>query len=338
MLIVEKLLHTEDVYDFEVEGTHCFFANDILVHNCEVSLRPYSFCNLTEVNGSDVCTQEELNARVKAGAFIGTLQAGYTDFHYLRPEWEETTREDSLIGVGITGIGSGSILGLNLREAADVVKAENAHVASLIGINPAKRTTVLKPAGTTSLVLGSSSGIHAWHNDYYIRRMRVGKNESLYHYMIEHFPSLVEDCYHKPHLEAVLSFPQKAPEGSILRTESFMNLLERVKKFNVEWIHEGHREGNNFNNVSCTISLKPKEWGKCGRWMWKNKEFYTGISVLPFSDHSYIQAPFENITEEKYNEMVQSLHDIDLSKIVEVEDNTTAKDSVACSGNSCEII
>lgn len=303
----------------------------------EISLRPYSFCNLVEVNVSDVDTQEELNIRVKVGAFIATLQAGYTDFHYLRSEWEETTKEDALIGVGMTGICSGSVLKLNLREAADVVKTENARVSNMIGINSSKRTTAIKPAGSTSITLGTSSGIHAWHNDYYVRRMRVGKNESLYSYMKDSLPELITDCFHKPHIEAVMSFPQKAPNGSILRTESFMDLLERVKRFNIEWVQEGHRSGENYNNVSCTVSLKPKEWGKAGRWMWKNREHYTGISVLPYSDHTYVQAPFEDITKEKYDEMISLLHDIDLSKVTEIEDVTSHKESVACSGGQCEV-
>lgn len=303
----------------------------------EVGLRPFSFCNLTEVNATDLTSQEDLNERVTAAAFLGTLQAGYTDFHYLRPEWEETTKEDALIGVGITGIGSGAILGMNLKAAAEKVKEENKRVAGIIGINEAARTTVIKPAGSTSCLLGSSSGIHAWHNDYYVRRMRVGKNEPLYHYMKENFPSLVEDCFHKPHLEAVMSFPQKAPEGSILRTESFMDLLERVKRFNVEWIKEGHNRGENRNNVSCTISLKPREWGKCGRWMWKNREYYTGISVIPYSDSTYVQMPFTDMTKEEYDEMSALMHSIDLRKVKEIDDNTTTKESVACSGGSCEL-
>ena len=190
---------------------------------------------------------------------------------------------------------------------------------------------------TSSCVLGSSSGIHAWHNDYYIRRMRVGKNEALYKYIKANIPEMVEDCYHKPHLEAVMSFPQKAPEGSILRTESFMDLLERVKRFNVEWIQEGFRSGSNQHNVSCTISLKPKEWGKCGRWMWKNREFYTGISVLPYDGGSYQQPPFADCTKEEYDQMITCLHDIDLVQIEEIEDATDLKSELACSGNSCEI-
>lgn len=190
---------------------------------------------------------------------------------------------------------------------------------------------------TSSLTVGSSSGIHAWHNDYYVRRIRVGKNESMYAYMKENFPSLVEDCFHKPHIEAVMSFPQKAPEGSTLRTESFMSLLERVKRFNVEWVQEGHIEGKNYHNVSCTISLKPKEWGKCGRWMWKNRDHYTGISVIPYSESTYMQMPFEDITKEKYEEMIGMLHEIDLTKVKEVDDNTSLNDQQACAGGLCEV-
>lgn len=191
---------------------------------------------------------------------------------------------------------------------------------------------------TTSCVVGSSSGIHAWHNDYYIRRMRVGKNEALYKYMIDNFPTLVEDCFHKPHLEAVMSFPQKAPEGSILRTESFMHLLERVKRFNIEWVHPGHLTGDNYHNVSCTISLKPNEWGKCGRWMWKNREFYTGISVLPYDGGTYVQAPFTDCTKEEYEEMMAILqHDINMADVIENDDNTDLKDQQACAGGKCEI-
>lgn len=333
-----KLSKNEDVYDLTVRNNHNFFANGLLVHNCcEISLRSMQFCNLTEVNASDIADQDDLNARVKAGSFLGTLQAGYTDFHYLRPEWEDNSKRDALIGVGMTGIGSGAVLSLNLREAADVVKTENARVAELLGINPAARCATVKPSGTSSCVLGSSSGIHAWHNDYYVRRVRVGKNEALYMYMVKNFPTLIEDCYHKPHLEAVMSFPQKAPAGSIIRTESFIDLLERVKRFNTEWIREGHREGHNYHNVSCTISLKNKEWGKCGRWMWKNREFYTGISSLPYDGGHYIQAPFEDITKEKYEEMLSALHAIDLSNIKELEDNTTGKEEIACAGGQCEL-
>jgi hypothetical protein len=308
------------------------------LHQCVFNNVLTKQCNVTEINASDITSQEDFNARAKAAAFLGTVQAGYTDFHYLRPEWKEITEKEALIGVGMTGIGSGAVLPLNLKEAAAVVVVENERVANILGINKAARTTTIKPSGTTSCVVGSSSGIHAWHNDFYVRRMRVGKNEALYHYMKDAFPTLVEDCFHKPHLEAVMSFPQKAPRGAIVRTESFMDLLERVKRFNIEWVHQGHREGTNFHNVSCTISLKNSEWGKCGRWMWKNRDFYTGISVLPYDGGTYIQAPFTDCTEQEYNDMMSVLQgSIDLTRVKEEGDNTSLKEQVACAGGACEI-
>jgi ribonucleoside-diphosphate reductase alpha chain len=304
---------------------------------CEIALRPYQFCNLCEVNVSNIKSQEDLNARVKAAAFIGTLQAGYTDFHYLRDIWRETTEKDALIGVSMTGIGSGSVLGYNMSEAAEVVKNENARVAKLIGINKSARTTTVKPAGTTSLTLGTSSGIHAWHNDYYIRTLRVGKNEAIYNYLSKNIPELVEDEYFSPHTTAVISVPQKAPEGAIMRTESPFALLERVKRVATEWIKPGHRNGSNSHNVSATISLKEDEWDLAGEWMWNNREFYNGLSVLPYNGGTYKQAPFQDITEDKYNEMLTYLKEVDLSKVTEETDETNLTGELACAGGACEI-
>ena len=304
---------------------------------CEIALRPFQFCNLCEVNVSNIESQEDLNERVKTAAYIGTLQAGYTSFHYLREVWQETTEKDALIGVSMTGIGSGRVLGYDMKQAAHKVKRENSRVSKLIGINKAARCTTVKPAGTTSLVLGTSSGIHAWHNDYYIRRIRVGKNESIYPYLLENHPALVEDEYFRPHDTAVIEIPQKAPSGSILRTESPFTLLERVKKVATEWVRNGHRKGSNTHNVSATISLKEKDWELAGEWMWENRDYYNGLSVLPYDGGSYVQAPFEEITKTKYNEMMKSLTEIDLSKVVEVEDNTNLSGELACAGGSCEI-
>jgi ribonucleoside-triphosphate reductase len=306
---------------------------------CEIALRPHQFCNLTEVNASNITSQEDLNERVQAAAFIGTLQAGYTDFHYLRPVWQRTTERDALIGVSLTGIASGRVLadGISLKEASQNVKKENVRVSELIGIRSASRTTCVKPAGTTSLTLGTSSGIHAWHNDYYIRRLRVGKNEAIYTHLAIHHPELVEDDYFRPHDTAVIGIPQKAPDGSILRTESALDLLNRVKKVTKEWIRPGHRTGQNTHNVSATISIKEDEWEKVGKWMWKNNVSYNGLSVLPDDGGTYVQAPFENCTKEQYEEMVKSLTSLDLTKIVEFDDNTDLKGEAACAGGACEI-
>lgn len=305
---------------------------------CEISLKPYQFCNLTELNVSDVESQEDLNNRAKAAAFIGTLQAGYTDFHYLRPIWKQTTEEEALIGVGQTGIGSGSVLSYDLEEAAQAAVEMNQQTASVIGINPASRVTTVKPSGTSSMVLGSSSGVHAWHNDYYIRRMRIGKSEALYQYLAEHHPNLAVDEYFNPDSMAVIEIPQKAPENSILRTESFMDLLERVKLFNTAWVAPGHQKGANRNNVSCTISLKEDEWEECGNWMWDNRDIYNGISVLPYDGGTYIQAPFEDITKEKFEELIGALHSLDLTQVIEHSDNTDHSGEAACAGGVCNIV
>jgi ribonucleoside-diphosphate reductase alpha chain len=304
---------------------------------CEIALRPFQFCNLCEVNVSDVADQTDLNERVKAASFIGTLQAGYTDFHYLRPIWQRTTEKDALIGVSMTGIGSGAVLKMDMKEAAKVVKIENKRVAELLDINPSARTTTVKPAGTTSLTLGTSSGIHAWHNDYYIRRVRVGKNEAIYSHLLLNHPELVEDEYFRPHDTAVIGIPQMAPADAIFRTESPIQLLERVKKVHGEWIKPGHRSGNNTHNVSATISIREHEWDAVGQWMWDNKEFYNGLSVLPYDGGTYIQAPFEDCTKEKYEELMKTLHEVDLSKVIELDDTTDLSGELACAGGACEV-
>ena len=304
---------------------------------CEIALKPFQFCNLCEVNVSDVVNQEDLNMRVGVAAFFGTLQAGYTDFHYLRTIWRKTTEEDALIGVGMTGIASGKVLDLDLVEAADIVKKINKIISNRIKINSAARATTIKPSGTTSCVLGTSSGIHAWHNDYYFRRIRVTKNDPLYGYMFMYHNEIVEDDQLKSHDTAIITIPQEAPTGSILRTESVLDLLNRISKFNLQWVKEGHAKGDNANNVSATVSIKPEEWNLVGDWMYENRNTYNGISVLPYDNGSYIQAPFENCTKEQFDELSKSLTDIDLTKIVENDDNTEHSQELACAGDNCEI-
>ena len=304
---------------------------------CEIALRPFQFCNLCEVNVSDVVDQEDLEARTKAATFIGTLQASYTDFHYLRPIWQRTTEKEALLGVGMTGIGSGVAQKLDVKAAAKAAKEENERVAGLLGINKAARVTTIKPSGTTSCVLGTSSGIHAWHDEYYLRRIRIGKNEALYPYLKENHPQLVEDEYFRPHDTAVVGVPQKAPDHAILRTESPIQLLERVKWFNTNWIRQGHRTGMNTHNISATVSIREHEWDAVGNWLWENKESYNGISVLPYDGGSYIQSPFETITKEEYERLMETLHEVDLKAVIELDDNTEHSQEVACSGAACEI-
>jgi ribonucleoside-diphosphate reductase alpha chain len=306
---------------------------------CEIALRPYQFCNLTEINMADIQDQEDFNARASAASFIGTLQASYSDFHYLRDIWRKNTEKDALLGVSMTGIASKhNIQCLNYEEAAQVVKETNSVIAAALNINRAARTTAVKPAGTTSLVLGTSSGIHAWHNDYYIRRMRLGKNEAIYSYLAINHPELIEDEYFNPTLQAVVSVPQKAPDGAITRHESTLDLLERVKLISKDWVKTGHDKGNNTHNVSCTVSVRDDEWKIVGEWMWANKEYYNGLSVLPYHGGTYKQTPFEDCTKEVYEKMMSALHNVDLSKVIEIQDNTNFSDSAACGGGNCEVI
>jgi len=304
---------------------------------CEIALRPYQFCNLTEINVSDLKSQDDYEARSAAASLIGTLQAAYTDFHYLRPVWQRNTEKDYLIGVSMTGIASGIVEGLDMEKASTVVKKENERIASLIGIKPAARCTTTKPAGTTSLVLGTSSGIHAWHADHYIRRIRVGKNEAIYKYLAKEHPDLIEDEYFRPHDTAVISVPQSAPKGAITRVETAINLLERVKSVHTGWVKVGHRTGQNTNNVSATINVKDNEWKVVGEWMWENKDYYNGLSILPHNGGTYKQAPFEDCTVETYHEMIKHLQEVDLTKIIELEDETDLKGEIACAGGACEI-
>jgi ribonucleoside-triphosphate reductase (thioredoxin) len=323
-----------------------FFSNDKEwgTNPCaEVSLRPFTFCNLTEINAGDLESEEDFFKRCEIASFFGTLQAGITDFHYLRDIWIKNTKKDALIGVGITGIANGNILELYkknselLKQGVEVVKNTNEKIANIIGINKAARTTTIKPSGTTSCVLGTSSGIHAWHSQYYIRNMQCSVGDDLYNYFKEHHPKLIKVMDYMPK-SAVIGVPQKAPDIAILReNETALDLLERVKLFNLEWVREGHRSGENTNNVSATISLKKEDWLEVGNWIWNNKNCFNGLSVLPFDGGTYVDAPFTDCTKEEYEKKLKYLTNIDLTKIIEENDNTTLSQELACAGDGCII-
>ena len=318
-----------------------FFTNDddSGINPCaEIALRPNQFCNLVEINASDIVDQDDLDDRAHCAAVIATLQASYTDFHYLRSVWKNTTEKEALLGIGMTGIASGKVQKLNLEKAAGVAKLANALIAEQIGINKAARINCVKPSGTSSLVLGTSSGIHAWHDDYYIRRIRVGKNEAMYTYLSIRHPEMLEDDVFKPEAQAVISVPQKAPEDAVLRSkENAIEFLERVKDIHTRWVKPGHVSGPNTHNVSATVTIKQDEWETVGEWLWDNQESYAGLSFLPEDLGTYVQTPFETITKEQYEELSQNLHDIDVTQIVEMEDNTSLKENLACAGGNCEI-
>lgn len=305
---------------------------------CEIALRPYQMCNLTTINVSAIHNQEEFNAAASTAAFIGTLQAGYTDFHYLNPQWKITCEEDALLGVSMTGIASGNIDTLDKKEAARSAIKTNQETAAKIGINPALRITAVKPEGTSSLVLGTSSGIHAWHGTYFLRRMRAGKDEALAQYMMEVVPELVEEDVTDPN-QVVLSFPQKAPDNAVTRHETMDEFLERIKDISETWVHSGHIKGDNRHNVSCTVSVKPDEWEALSTWMWKHKNSYNGISVMPFfGSTDYPQAPFEDITKEQYEALLPLLNKINIEHIIELDGSEIdLAGEAACAGSACEV-
>lgn len=306
----------------------------------EIALNPNQFCNVTTSNQFQLVDKRDYLNRVYAATLIGTLQASYTDFQYLRPIWRETTEREALLGVSFTGIADGVGIVTNqwLTEGAEFAKQINEKYAKKIGINPAARITTVKPEGTASCVLMSSSGIHARHSPYYIRRVRMNKDDALAVYLRATIPELVEnDVFSSSGV--VVSIPQESPSNSVTRhSETALDLLQRSYDYNSHWVNPGHREGANKHNVSVTISVKDTEWEGVMHSMWENRELYSGISLLPFNDKIYQQAPFTECTREEYEAAMTLVKEVDVSKVQEVDDKTERMDSIACSNGVCEIV
>lgn len=305
----------------------------------EIALNPNQFCNLTTINQTGIKNKQDFLKRVHSATLLGTLQAAYTDFPYLRPIWKETTEREALLGISFTGIAdaNGIVQPDWLQEGAKFALELNEKYAKKLGINPAARITTVKPEGTSSCVLGSSSGIHARHSAYYLRRFRINKGDSLDNYLRNTIPDLVEDDIYS-NTGSVVTIPQESPKGAIVREkETAEDLLRRVYEYNVHWVKNGYRSGSNHHNVSATISVKDNEWDYVRESMWKNRDLYSGISLLPYDGGTYKQAPFEDCSKETYEEFSKKVKAIDLKNIVEAEDNTTKTDTVACSGGVCEI-
>ena len=305
----------------------------------EIALNPNQFCNLTTINQTGITSEKDFLNRVYAATLIGTLQASYTDFHYLRPVWQQTTEREALLGISFTGIadGGGIVNAEMLRKGAQLVKEVNEKYAKKIGINPAARTTTIKPEGTSSCVLGSASGIHARHAPHYIRRIRMNKDDALAVYLKHAIPDLVEDDVMSS-TGVVVSIPQESPSGSIIRNdETALGLLDRALFYNNNWVAPGHTSGVNRHNVSVTISVKDEEWDSLREQMWIHRDQYSGISLLPYDGGSYVQAPFEDISKQKYEEMTGLVKEIDLKQVREEQDNTNRIEQLACVGGVCEI-
>jgi len=308
---------------------------------CEISMPSRGFCNLTSINFGTIESQKDFNERAYYAAVIGTLQAGYTYFPYIDEKWKKNADDMSLIGVSLTGIAAHpDLTSIDFQAAVDEIKRANKEIAAKIGIKTADRLTTIKPDGTGSLVLGTSSGIHSWHAKHYIRRLRLNKLEPLYSYMMDNFPELIEDEKMNPEANGVLSLVMKAPEGAITRrNQTAIEFLERVRYMFEHWIKPGHVKGDNYNNVSCTCNVKNHEWDEVREWMWENRENYTGISLLPYSDSSYVQAPMEDTNEEVYKEFSEKHRKFHLDEIEEEKNFVDFGQEAACVGaSSCEVV
>ena len=308
---------------------------------CEIALKSKQLCNLTEVNLAACQNDLQLVAEaVKAATFLGTLQATYTDFNYVSGNWSYNCQDEALLGVSLTGQAQAWPLISNpgtLRHLATTARHLNEGLARQLDLNPASRVTCVKPSGTASAFLGTTSGIHAAHGEHYIRRVRVDKSSPLFGYLADNLDGKFweVDAFNPDNY--VVSIPVSM-EGAILREkESAVELLERMKHVKKGWIDPGHVKGANTHNVSLTVNYKEDEKKAVKEWMWENRDVYNGISLLPYDDSSYVQMPFEEISKERYQELskqfpVLSLGSVDYSSTVDERQG-----ELACAGGSCEL-
>lgn len=344
-IYIEDISYPEglhDVYCTTVPSTNSLAIScGLQIGQCaEISLEPFNFCNLTSINQTTINNKRTFYERIKYATFLGTLQAAYTHFPYLSERWNISAENTRLLGVSFTGIADNPNLITNdwLVDGAQLALTTNESVAKKIGIKAGDRITTVKPEGSTSVIMGSSSGIHPRYAPYYIRRIRINKDLALAKYLKSMSPQLIEDCVSAQNT-VIFSCPQASPNGAIIRNnESALQLFERVLDYNINWIKTGHRTGHNYNNTSCTLYVRDNEWETLAEEMWNRREDYNGISILPYDGGSYKQAPFEEISKEKYEEMLPLLDGINIKDISEDADYTTRSETVACGGGSCEII
>ena len=299
----------------------------------EIILRPYQFCNLTEVVARETDDLKTLTDKVRMATVLGTFQSTLTDFKYLRKVWKTNTEEERLLGVSLTGILDTDIWTEEILIMLKEVAVEtNKKFAKDLGIPQSTAITCVKPSGTVSQLVDSASGIHARHNDYYIRTVRGDNKDPLTQFMKESgIPS--EPDVMKPDSTTVFSFPMKSPTGAVTRTEmTAIQQLEYWLMFQRHWCE---------HKPSVTISVKEDEWMDVGAWVYKNFDEVSGISFLPFSDHTYAQAPYQDITEQEYDELYKKMPtSIDWSKLAdfEKEDTTSGSKELACTADACEMV
>tara|TARA_R100001230_G_C5685988_1_gene195191 strand:- start:551 stop:2464 length:1914 start_codon:yes stop_codon:yes gene_type:complete len=302
----------------------------------EIILRPYQFCNLTEVVVRPTDTEKTLAKKIRLATILGTIQSTYTHLPYLRPVWRKNTEEERLLGVSLTGIMDNEITSKPTKELLNSLRSvaiqTNSETSERLGINPSAAITCVKPSGTVSQLVDSASGIHARHSDYYIRTVRGDNKDPLTKFLTDSgIPA--EACVMKPDSTTVFSFPVKAPDGAVTRNDmSAIEQLELWKTYALNWCE---------HKPSVTITVRDEEWLKVGSWVYDNFDICSGVSFLPHSDHTYAQAPYQDCNEETYKEALSKMpKSIDWTKLAsyEVEDNTAGSQTLACSGDSCEVV
>jgi len=299
----------------------------------EIILRDKQFCNLTEVVVRNGDTKQTLKRKVELATILGTFQSTLIDFKFLSQEWLKNTAEERLLGVSLTGIMDAKITSSPdpkfLEELRYAARNTNEKYAKILEIPVSAAITCVKPSGTVSQLVNSASGIHARHNDYYVRTIRIDKKDPLYSFLKDKGVQ-VEDEQFRPESTAVFSFPMKAPKDAITRND--MTALEQLENWLVYQRHWCEHK------PSVTISVKDHEWMDVGAWVYKYFDEISGISFLPHSDHSYVQAPYQDCDEATYEELKSKTpQHIDFTEFLEEDDNTTSAQTLACTGNSCEI-
>ena len=305
----------------------------------EIILRPYQFCNLTEVVVRAEDTVASLTKKVEWATQLGTYQSCLTDFKYLRKIWKQNTEEERLLGVSLTGILDNEMLSTNNERLVDLLVGlrtnavkTNEKLAKKIGISQSAAITCVKPSGTVSQLVDSASGIHPRHSEYYIRTVRGDNKDPLTQFMIQSgIPA--EPAIGNEDNMTVFSFPVRSPKGALTRDSlTAIQHLELWKTYAENWCE---------HKPSITISVKEHEWLEVGDWVYKNFDYISGVSFLPHSDHTYQQAPYTDCTKEEYESLVEKMPDAinwEGLKEIEVEDTTTGSQELSCTGEVCEVV
>ena len=308
------------------------------------------FCNLTSINGAKTHTPKEFREHAKAASLVGTLQAGYTDFHYLRNASRELTEEEALLGVSITGIMDNPKTLLSAKyqkECAEIAVKTNEEWAKKINIKPAARVTCVKPEGTSSLVLGSASGIHPHHSRKYFRRVQCNKIDNVYQYFKLYNDKLCEESVWSANkTDDVVTFPVEITNGALTKKDlDAIKHLNYIKSTQENWVLPGttkHNKKKTTHSVSCTVLVKEDEWDKVAQYLYENREYFAAVSLLAATgDKDFKQAPMERVSSEKdektFNRMLSQMSRVDYTALQESHDETTLQTNLACAGGNCEI-